>query len=139
SGTLAETIGAVESALREDFEAMHSVLVLFMPDVEELKALESRFLRVVRRDHPDMKTFETFLSAGKPRCGQVRDAQRDWLFGPNNVEIGSVALAPLGANALLGFLAIGSSDSGRFQPTMSTDFLARIGDHAREALDRFAS
>lgn len=138
TSTLAETIEAIESALREDFEAMHSVLVLFMPDSDELQSLESRFLRLVRRDSADLKTFETFLSVAKPRCGQVRDAQRDWLFGPNNIEIGSVALAPLGANALLGFLAIGSSDSERYHPTMSTDFLARIGDYAREALDRFS-
>jgi uncharacterized protein YigA (DUF484 family) len=135
--TLGATVGAIESSLREDFEAMHSVLVLFMSNAPELKGLESRFLRLMQRDHPDMKTFDTFLSVAKPRCGQVRDAQRDWLFGANNIEIGSVALAPLGHKAELGFLAIGSSDSERFHPTMSTDFLARIGDHARAAIDRF--
>jgi uncharacterized protein YigA (DUF484 family) len=48
-----------------------------------------------------------------------------------------VALAPIGQNAALGFLAIGSSDSDRFDPTMSTDFLARVGDHVREAIARF--
>jgi uncharacterized protein YigA (DUF484 family) len=132
-----DTINALEAALREDFEAMHAVLVLFQPEVPELQTLQGRFLRLVARDDSAMKTFETFLAAAKPRCGQVRDAQRDWLFGVNNVEIGSVALAPLGANVRLGFLAIGSSDSERFHPTMSTDFLARIGEHAREALDRF--
>jgi uncharacterized protein YigA (DUF484 family) len=67
----------------------------------------------------------------------VRDAQRDYLFGSGNIEIGSVALAPIGQNATLGFLANGSSDSDRFDPTMSTDFLARVGDHLREAIARF--
>jgi hypothetical protein len=135
--SMAETVSAIEASLREDFEAMHAVLVLFVAPVPELSALEGRFLRVLPREHADLKMFETFLASAKPRCGQVRDVQRDYLFGAGNVEIGSVALAPLGPNAALGFLAIGSSDSDRFHPTMSTDFLGRIGDHIREALARF--
>ena len=135
--TLAETVAAIEASMREDFGLLHSVLVLFRPDVEELKSLEGPFLRLVKRETADLKMFETFLNAAKPRCGQVRDAQRDYLFGSGNVEIGSVALAPIGQNASLGFLAIGSSDSDRFLPTMSTDFLARVGDHLREAIARF--
>jgi uncharacterized protein len=134
---MAETVTAVEASLREDFEAMHAVLVLFVAPVPELKALEGRFLRLLAREHADLKMFDTFLSSAKPRCGQVRDAQRDYLFGAGNIEIGSVALAPLGPHAELGFLAVGSSDSDRFHPTMSTDFLGRIGDHIREALARF--
>jgi hypothetical protein len=135
--SLPATVGAIEASMREDFQAMNTVLVLFMPDAQELQALESRFLRLTAREQPQMKPFETFLEAGKPRCGQVRDAQRDWLFGPDDIAIGSVALAPLGPDCRLGFLALGSADSDRFQPTMSTDYLSRIGDHARAALERF--
>jgi uncharacterized protein YigA (DUF484 family) len=134
--TLPDTVAAIEASLREDFEAMHSVLVLFR-DTDDLKPLVGPFLRLVRRETADLKMFETFLSAAKPRCGQVRDAQRDYLFGSGSIEIGSVALAPIGQSAALGFLAIGSSDSDRFDPTMSTDFLARVGDHLREAIARF--
>lgn len=137
AATLADTVGAIEASLREDFEAMNAVLVLFAPPTDALQALENRFLRLLARTHGDMKTFETFLVTSKPRCGQVRDAQRDWLFGPNNIAIGSVALAPLGANCQLGFLALGSSDSERFHPAMSTDYLARISDYARAALERY--
>ena len=135
--TLPDTVTAIEESLREDFEAMHSVLVLFKPEAVELKALEGRFLRLMPREHADLKMFETLLASAKPRCGQVRDAQRDYLFGAGNIEIGSVALAPLGQGASLGLLAIGASNTERFHPTMSTDFLARIGEHVREALTRF--
>ena len=135
--TLPDTVAAIEASLREDFEVTHTVLVLFKPEAAELKPLEGPFLRLVPRETADLRMFETFLSAAKPRCGQVRDAQRDYLFGSGNIEIGSVALAPIGQNAALGFLAIGSSDSDRFLPTMSTDFLARVGDHLREAIARF--
>lgn len=137
ANTLHDTVAAIEASLREDFEVMHAVLVLFKPEAVDLRPLEGPFLRLARRETTDLKMFETFLNAAKPRCGQVRDAQRDYLFGSGNIEIGSVALAPIGHNAALGFLAIGSSDSDRFLPTMSTDFLARVGDHLREAIARF--
>ena len=83
-----------------------------------------------------MKTFESLLQAGKPRCGQIRDAQRDFLFGKDSIEIGSVALTPLGSKGALGILAIGASDTERFHPAMSTEFLTRIGDLVTYALMR---
>jgi uncharacterized protein YigA (DUF484 family) len=133
--TLPETINAVETSLREDFDAMHSVLVLFL---EQARGLErtGRFLRAVDAADVGIKSFESLLQAGKPRCGQVRDAQRDYLFGRESVEIGSVALAPLGPKGELGILAIGASDANRFHPAMSTEFLSRIGELVTDALIR---
>jgi uncharacterized protein len=83
-----------------------------------------------------MTTFDTLLTTGKPRCGQVRDAQRDYLFGKDAVAIGSVALTPLGQKGSLGILAIGASDADRFHPGMSTEFLSRIGELVTYALMR---
>jgi uncharacterized protein YigA (DUF484 family) len=133
--TLLETISAVETSLREDFDAMHSVLVLFL---EQARSLEGagRFLRGAESTDPDIKSFESLLQSGKPRCGQVRDGQRDYLFGKDSVEIGSVALTPLGPKGELGILAIGASDAERFHPGMSTEFLSRIGELVTYALMR---
>jgi uncharacterized protein YigA (DUF484 family) len=133
--TLLETIGAVETSLREDFDAMHSVLVLFL---EQTRSLEGagRFLRSAEPTDPDIKSFESLLQSGKPRCGQVRDGQRDYLFGRDSIEIGSVALTPLGPKGELGILAIGASDAERFHPAMSTEFLSRIGELVTYALMR---
>jgi uncharacterized protein len=133
---LKETINAVETSLREDFDAMHSVLVLFLEAARPLEAAEGRFLRVDDLAGADIKTFESLLQAGKPRCGQIRDAQRDYLFGKDSIEIGSVALTPLGPKGALGILAIGASDAERFHPAMSTEFLSRIGELVTYALMR---
>jgi uncharacterized protein YigA (DUF484 family) len=95
-----------------------------------------RFLRVAAASDADIKTFESLLQSGKPRCGQVRDVQRDYLFGKDSVEIGSVALTPLGPKGELGILAIGASDAERFHPAMSTEFLSRIGELVTYALMR---
>jgi len=133
AGDRAAVVKAVEASLREDFDAGESVLVLTQAMVPAGLA-ESRFLRVVAPDAPDLRSFETLFSSGKPRCGQLRDSQRDFLFGTGSVGIGSVALVPLGPKGSLGLLACGSHDAQRFNPTMSTDFLQRIGELIAAAL-----
>ena len=134
--TLAESISAIETSLREDFDAMNSVLVLFIEEARALEPEMGRFLRVANPIDEEMRTFDSLLSSGKPRCGQVRDAQRDFLFGKDSVAIGSVALTPLGQKGALGILAIGASDAERFHPGMSTEFLLRIGELVTYALMR---
>ncbi|HTW37804.1 MAG TPA: DUF484 family protein, partial [Steroidobacteraceae bacterium] len=85
----------------------------------------------------NLKSFESLFSNGKPRCGQARDSQREFLFGADAQDMGSVALIPLGEKASpLGLLALGSADRDRFHPGMSTEFLARVGDLITEALAR---
>jgi uncharacterized protein YigA (DUF484 family) len=134
--TLLDTINAIETSLREDFEAMHSVLVLFLDEARTLESQTGRFLRAAAAADDDIRSFETLLSSAKPRCGQIRDSQRDYLFGKDSVEIGSVALTPLGVKGSLGLLAIGASDAERFHPAMSTEFLSRIGELVTYALMR---
>jgi uncharacterized protein len=132
--TLLDSINALETSLREDFDARNSVLVLFFEQARGLEA--GRFVKTALPSDAEIKSFESLLQSGKPRCGQIRDAQRDMLFGEDSVEIGSVALTPLGPKGVLGFLAIGASDSERFHPGMSTEFLTRIGELAASALTR---
>jgi uncharacterized protein YigA (DUF484 family) len=134
--TLPETIDAVETSLREDFDARNSALILFLDAARSMEAAPSRFLRTANLADAQIKTFESLLQSGKPRCGQVRDTQRDFLFGKESVEIGSVALTPLGPKGVVGILAIGASDAERFHPGMSTEFLLRIGELVTYALIR---
>jgi uncharacterized protein YigA (DUF484 family) len=133
---LLETVEALETSLREDFDAMHSVLVLFLEAARPLQEKAGRFLRVEDAAAVEIRSFDSLLQSGKPRCGQIRDAQRDYLFGKDTIEIGSVALAPLGPKGSLGVLAIGASDVERFHPGMSTEFLSRIAELAAYALLR---
>jgi uncharacterized protein YigA (DUF484 family) len=131
----ASAVAAIESALREEFGAGQSVLVLTAARAPAGVA-ESRFLRIVPAEAPELRSFDTLFNAGKPRCGQLRDSQREFLFGGDAGEIGSVALVPLGGKGSLGLLACGSHDSHRFNPTMSTEFLAHIGELIAAALTR---
>ena len=136
----AAALGALEASLREDFDAFHSVLLLTAP-VSSLANVElGPFLRKLPSDDANLKSFEALLATGKPRCGQVRDTQRDFLFGPEAASIGSVALVPLndskGDGGAMGLLALGSAERERFHPGMSTEFLKRMGELITDALSR---
>jgi len=130
----AAILDSLELALREDFGASHWLLVLIRAEPGDFAGVSSRHLKLVAPGAEELRTFETFFESGRPRCGQIRDTQRDYLFGGDTDEIASVALVPIGMGAGLGLLAIGSPDSERFHPTMSTDFLARIGELLSEAV-----
>jgi len=128
----AEAIARIEAGLREDFDAFHSALVLIGEAPAGLPA--QQFVRLVQPDDPNLKSFESLFASGKPRCGQARDSQREFLFGPEGLEMGSVALVPLGEKGAIGLLALGSVDRDRFHPGMSTEFLARMADLIADAL-----
>jgi hypothetical protein len=127
-------ITALEASLREDFGASRWVILLMEPSLGELAGRSSPHLRVVSRGSPEMKIFESFFESARPRSGQIRDTQRDYLFGADGGQVGSTVLIPLGDRASLGLLAIASHDTERYLPTMSTDFLGRIGEIVSEAL-----
>lgn len=133
AGDQAEVIVTLEEQLRTTFRADRPVLVLFDDTITDD---EGPFLRRVNREHESVGTFKTFLEASQARCGTVRDAQRTFLFGAQDVEVGSVALIPLGDQCTVGFLAIGSRDPDHFHPGKSIDFLTRIGELVAAALTR---
>jgi uncharacterized protein YigA (DUF484 family) len=132
AGTRAEVLAQVEASLREDFDAFHSTLLLIGPAAANESA--ASFVRTIAAEDPALKSFETLFATGKPRCGQVRDSQRELLFGSDAQGIGSVALVPLGDKGSLGLLALGSTDRDRFHPGMSTEFLARMAELIADAL-----
>jgi len=126
-------LAEIEASLRDDFDAFHSVLVLVSAQPQESM---QRFPRTVSPDDPNLKSFESLFASAKPRCGQVRDSQRDFLFGSDANDIGSVALVPLGEKGSMGLLALGSTERDRFHPGMSTEFLARMADLIADAVAR---
>ena len=134
---LKTTIIALEEGMRSGFSADEAVLVVFGdPDAfEDIDA--GRFFRVITKNSEALSPFKTFLAGSSARCGQIRDAQRDFLFQEDAEEVGSTALVPLNNGGDIGFLAIGSADADRFHPGMSIDFLTRLGELVAGALRRY--
>ena len=129
---------ALEEGLRVEFAADQSTLILFTGEQRYAGLDDLPFVREVPADASALKPFRTFIEAGRPRCGQVRDAQREFLFGQDNLHIASTALVPLGSGGTDGILAIGSKDAARFHPGMGTEFLARLGEVIGITLKRHA-
>ncbi|MGI9247295.1 MAG: DUF484 family protein [Steroidobacteraceae bacterium] len=130
----AGVIGGLETSLREDFGASRWLLVATDPSLASLTQANNAHVRVVPRGSPELRIFETFFESARPRSGQIRDTQREYLFGGDGNQVGSTVLIPLGERAGLGLLAIASHDTERYLPTMSTDFLVRIGEIVSEAV-----
>ncbi|MFM7627049.1 MAG: DUF484 family protein [Gammaproteobacteria bacterium] len=78
----------------------------------------------------------TLVASGKPRCGQLREDDRNALLGDAAAGIASMALVPIGAECRHGLLVLGSTDAARFHPGMGTAFLERIGKLVAAALGR---
>jgi uncharacterized protein YigA (DUF484 family) len=125
SRTLAQRLERLETGLREDFAAERAVLVLF-PDAPA-EAVREGFVRRMGVDDPDVRPFATFLRAAKPRCGPLRDRQKN-IFERDADTVTSAALVPLGPESKLGFLIIGNHDPDHFHPGKRMDFLARLGE-----------
>jgi uncharacterized protein YigA (DUF484 family) len=128
-------IAEIEASLREDFDTFHTVLLLTSSSPADDDEPQC-FLRRVSADDPAFRSFDSLFAACKPRCGQIRDTQREFLFGAEAPNIGSVALIPLGGPTPAGLLALGSVDRDRFHPGMSTEFLWRMGELITDALAR---
>jgi uncharacterized protein YigA (DUF484 family) len=123
--TLLQRLERLETGLREDFAAERAVLVLFPAAPAE--AVREGFVRRLGPDDPDVRPFATFLRAAKPRCGPLRDRQKN-IFERDADSVSSAALVPLGVESQLGFLIIGSRDPEHFHPGKRMDFLARLGE-----------
>lgn len=126
-------IAAIEAGLRENLDTFHTVLVL--PGGGD-EAPNGAFLRHVSPADGAYRSFESLFGSGKPRCGQVRDSQKEFLFGADAASIGSLALIPLMDLSPPGLLALGSIDRERFHPGMSVEFLAQLGEQITDALAR---
>ena len=133
--TTAAVVEVLDRSLREDFGVRDFTLVLLRrPDT----GLESARLRFASAAEAASCGLDTVLSQSAPRCGNLRDAQRHWLFPAHPGAIASAALVPIGAGRQ-GLLALASSDAARYHPGMSTDFLTRIADLLGAALDAVAA
>jgi uncharacterized protein YigA (DUF484 family) len=134
---LKTTVVALEEGMRSGFSADQAVLVVF-GDPSGFDDIDAgRFFRVIEKNDDALSPFKTFLGSSSARCGQIRDAQRSFLFQEDAEEVGSAALVPLTDGEEIGFLAIGSADANRFHPGMSIDFLTRLGDLVAGALKRY--
>ncbi len=133
AASLPARLEQLETSLREDFAAERAVLVLF--PAAPATAVREGFVKRLTLDDVDVRPFATFLRAAKPRCGPLRERQKN-IFERDADVVSSAAFVPLGADSSLGFMVIGSRDPDHFHPGKRMDFLARLGELLAVALSR---
>jgi uncharacterized protein YigA (DUF484 family) len=119
-----ELVNVLQDELRDQFKA----------DAVELKLFAAKELQA-HADEPGPALFSDFMNTNKPSCGQLAKSQLEYLFGSQAGETGSAALIPLRTRTLLGVLAIGSRNPGRFNPGKGVDFLVRLGELVERTLE----
>ncbi|MDH3342324.1 MAG: DUF484 family protein [Gammaproteobacteria bacterium] len=128
---LVDVISVVLDELKNELKAEFADIKLFSDNVELTEKNPGMF---VATDAPELKDFSTMLKQKIPVCGRSSDEQNKFLFGDRAEEVKSAAVIPLVAGAELGLLGLGSSESGRFQKTMGTEFLTQMGELVSAAL-----
>lgn len=123
--TLEQVVDTMNDHLQGEFNADTVSIHLF-----ELPADQARESGIQRidRENKELSQFDNFFSSTRPLVGRLKQEQLDYLFGDQAPALASAALIPLGQDASLGMLAIGSSEANRFQPGMGTLFLTHLGE-----------
>ncbi|HJL65498.1 MAG: DUF484 family protein [Arenicellales bacterium] len=89
-------------------------------------------------DDPALQAALERVSQGRGVCDDRLPAQiQDFLFADRASEVSSCALAPLVARGkVCGVIGFGTLQTDRFQPTMGTLYLDRLGEIIGSALER---
>ncbi len=123
--SLDDVIERVHGHLRDDFKA--DVVALRLAQLPKGFSTDTCTLPLEAND-PALAAFAPFFRAMRPLCGELKAEQLAFLFGDQADGVASTALIPLGVEAELGMLAIGSHDDHRFHPAMDTLFLRCLGE-----------
>lgn len=123
--SLDDVIERVHGHLRDDFKA--DVVALRLAQLPKGFSTDTCTLPLDASD-PALAAFAPFFRAMRPLCGELKAEQLAFLFGDQADGVASTALIPLGVEAELGMLAIGSHDDHRFHPAMDTLFLRCLGE-----------
>ena len=132
AGDLSSTLNACKKSLKNDFKIQSCTFILY----KNLNLKKHNFVTFVDKKEKSLKSFQSFIRNNQPRCNKLKDEQQQFLFR-NSKSIKSCALIPLYSKNQIGFLAIGSNDENRFNPSMSMDYLALIGILISHAITRY--
>ena len=130
---LSSTLNTCNKSLKDDFKIQSCSFILY----KNLNLKKNNFVTSVSKKDKSLKLFQSFIKNNQPRCNKLKDEQHQFLF-KNSKSVKSCALIPLNSKNQIGFLAIGSNDENRFNPTMSMDYLALIGALISHAITRYS-
>lgn len=128
---LVDVISVVLDELKNELKAEFADIKLISDNAELVEKYPGLF---VPAQTPELSQFSTMLKQKNPVCGRSSAKQNEFLFGENAAAVISAAVIPLVSGADLGLLGLGSSETNRFQSSMGTEFLSKMGELVSAAL-----
>lgn len=132
---LQQVLDVLEDHLLNEFQA-DAVAIRVFEGAAQLPA--DRAEVYVARTAPELASFDNFFKTNRALCGRLKADQLQYLFPGRADDICSVVLIPVGQDAELGLLAIGSKDKDRYNPGMGTLFPRQIGALFASLLRRYS-
>lgn len=126
-----DLFATLDSMLRECFSADCFAIRILGEDSASFPISEV----YIAQDSPEAKPFAKIISSNKVKCGHPTHAQAESLFGDSAGQAQSSAIIPFRVAGKTAILAIGSSDSNRFHPSMGNLFLVHLGELVGRRLD----
>jgi uncharacterized protein YigA (DUF484 family) len=129
----AESLGQLCQSFRDsllrDFGVEYAAVLLFGEPAEAGNS--------VRIESPERAAEQVgaLLRGRAATCSALREEQLRFLF-PQAGAVGSAAVVPLGEDASVGLVAVGSSDAAHYHSGMDTLFLEHIGEVILRLLPR---
>ncbi|MBE9563981.1 MAG: DUF484 family protein, partial [Proteobacteria bacterium] len=120
-----DVITIVLDAFRDEMSADYAVIKLFSSDEKKIEQSAGLF---VNTDDDALNAFKTMLEHKNTVCGKSTDEQKNYLFDDKAATVKSVAIIPLVAGANLGLIGLGAENAERFNSSMGTEFLSKIGE-----------
>lgn len=114
---------AMEKYLVDDFGVDFFSLFLFDTNSQ------GRYYRAVSSAEAS-QSLGTLATSPHAICGELRDKERNALFGEKADRVKSAAAQPFQFGEFKGVIALGSRDPERYRSTMGTLFLGYVGDVA---------
>lgn len=128
---MGDVVDALYFAFDKEFDIHYTSLVLF-GYANKIPSSQARVVTVneARDNIPDL------LKSSRATCGRLGDKEKQFLFGKNSTEVGSIATIPLMHGTAFGLLAIGNRDPDYYRSSMGTLFLGYIAEVLNRLLPR---
>lgn len=124
----------LDEILCDEFSVDRVVLKLFIEPMQD----QPKHL-FAKEDSPLVKELEKLLNKRKPSCGFFKNLPLQPLFDKKADSMASLAVIPLfiEKNSCFGALVLGSQNISRFNASMGTHFLEKLGDILSHVLGRY--
>ena len=132
ASSIDDVVNLTRDNLLANFNADDVRMVLI--SAEAAAEPSSEYLHLTEGD-PAIALFSEVFRKRETRCGQLKQAQKELIFGADAQDVASAAVIPLVHNRKLGLVVLASKDESRFALGKGVMFLNQLGEVLSRRVD----